>query len=123
MVKPAGTGVVQGNTSMIGSSVVGRLRGATVARLTPDQKVACSNHVGVNDFQCKFITFNACRLQLLALFSKGMHSSTQCAFGNRSSLFQWIHPMTHIRETHTGECFVGKDAGERWFQGNGVGYV
>ena len=23
-------------------------RGATVARLTPDQKVACSNHVGVN---------------------------------------------------------------------------
>ena len=25
-----------------------RLRGATVARLTPDQKVACSNHVGVN---------------------------------------------------------------------------
>ena len=26
-----------------------RLRGATVARLTPDQKVACSNHVGVKD--------------------------------------------------------------------------
>ena len=26
---------------------IGRLRGATVARLTPDQKVACSNHVGV----------------------------------------------------------------------------
>ena len=25
-----------------------RLRGATVARLTPDQKVACSNHVVVN---------------------------------------------------------------------------
>ena len=25
------------------------LRGATVARLTPDQKVACSNHVGVNN--------------------------------------------------------------------------
>ena len=24
------------------------LRGATVARLTPDQKVACSNHVGVS---------------------------------------------------------------------------
>ena len=24
-----------------------RLRGAMVARLTPDQKVACSNHVGV----------------------------------------------------------------------------
>ena len=31
-----------------------RLRGATVARLTPDQKAACSNHVGVN----KFLTFN-----------------------------------------------------------------
>ena len=27
-----------------------RLRGATVARLTPDQKVACSNHVGVMSF-------------------------------------------------------------------------
>ena len=26
------------------------LRGATVARLTPDQKVACSNHVGVSTF-------------------------------------------------------------------------
>ena len=26
------------------------LRGATVARLTPDQKVACSNHVGVTGF-------------------------------------------------------------------------
>ena len=26
------------------------LRGATVARLTPDQKVACSNHVGVKTF-------------------------------------------------------------------------
>ena len=25
------------------------LRGATVARLTPDQKAACSNHVGVNN--------------------------------------------------------------------------
>ena len=29
--------------------LVSRLRGATVARLTPDQKVACSNHVGVKD--------------------------------------------------------------------------
>ena len=29
------------------------LRGATVARLTPDQKVACSNHVGVS---CVFST-------------------------------------------------------------------
>ena len=27
-----------------------RLRGATVARLTPDQKAACSNHVGVTSF-------------------------------------------------------------------------
>ena len=27
-----------------------RLRGAMVARLTPDQKAACSNHVGVNCF-------------------------------------------------------------------------
>ena len=27
-----------------------RARGATVARLTPDQKVACSNHVGLKKF-------------------------------------------------------------------------
>ena len=27
-----------------------RACGATVARLTPDQKVACSNHVGLNFF-------------------------------------------------------------------------
>lgn len=30
-----------------GGTLPWRLRGATVARLTPDQKVACSNHVGV----------------------------------------------------------------------------
>ena len=38
--------------SVIGSNTKPKikcgLRGATVARLTPDQKVACSNHVGVN---------------------------------------------------------------------------
>ena len=32
-------------------------RGATVARLTPDQKVACSNHVGVNFFLFPFFFF------------------------------------------------------------------
>ena len=34
-----------------------RLRGATVARLTPDQKVACSNHVGVRKFLYDKYTF------------------------------------------------------------------
>ena len=34
-----------------------RLLGATVARLTPDQKVACSNHVGVTSFAI-FLHFN-----------------------------------------------------------------
>ncbi|VDN95177.1 unnamed protein product [Brugia pahangi] len=33
-----------------------RLRGATVARLTPDQKVACSNHVGVMPMLCQVLT-------------------------------------------------------------------
>ena len=33
---------------------VQRLLGATVARLTPDQKVACSNHVGVTLFHPLF---------------------------------------------------------------------
>ena len=31
-----------------------RLRGAMVARLTPDQKAACSNHVGVTSFSSFF---------------------------------------------------------------------
>ena len=34
------------NTSLTGSGPCG----ATVARLTPDQKAACSNHVGVTKF-------------------------------------------------------------------------
>ena len=34
------------------------LRGATVARLTPDQKVACSNHVGVNVFLSFFVSLS-----------------------------------------------------------------
>ena len=50
-----------------------RLRGATVARLTPDQKVACSNHVGVNksfifsffEFKYKFIYFSTIYLKYL----------------------------------------------------------
>ena len=36
--------------TQVGACIRCGLRGATVARLTPDQKVACSNHVGVNDF-------------------------------------------------------------------------
>ena len=34
-----------------------RLRGATVARLTPDQKVACSNPVGVTNFLNLFFMY------------------------------------------------------------------
>ena len=57
--------LVQGNVVniCIGSEtglpeVESRPRGATVARLTPDQKVACSNHVGVKRYMlghCLFI--------------------------------------------------------------------
>ena len=35
-----------------------RLRGATVARLTPDQKAACSNHVGVKYTYFENYTFD-----------------------------------------------------------------
>ena len=35
-----------------------RFGGATVARLTPDQKVACSNHVRVNDFFLALFNFD-----------------------------------------------------------------
>ena len=46
------------------------LRGATVARLTPDQKVACSNHVGVNHFLFEQATRMACALfDSIAAFS------------------------------------------------------
>ena len=34
-------------SSNLGRTLELWLRGATVARLTPDQKAACSNHVGV----------------------------------------------------------------------------
>ena len=44
-VKCAKVQLLQNSTHFL----VSRLRGATVARLTPDQKVACSNHVGVKD--------------------------------------------------------------------------
>ena len=41
------------------------LRGATVARLTPDQKVACSNHVGVKTFFCVSFALQNIRLFFL----------------------------------------------------------
>ena len=40
-----------------------RLCGATVARLTPDQKVACSNHVRVTSFY--FMLMNSCYQKLV----------------------------------------------------------
>ena len=43
------------------------LRGATVARLTPDQKAACSNHVGVS----KNLFWKAAFTQLDLNLSKG----------------------------------------------------
>ena len=39
------------------SNVIWWLRGATVARLTPDQKAACSNHVGVKQFLSEQLPF------------------------------------------------------------------
>ncbi len=45
-----------------------RFRGAMVARLTPDQKVACSNHVGISN--CSF----AATTQLQ--FSSSVHKRT-----------------------------------------------
>ena len=43
-------------SSNLGGTLNTWLRGATVARLTPDQKAACSNHVGVNNiFEFSFL--------------------------------------------------------------------
>ena len=41
------------NLSSLSCKNTGGLRGAMVARLTPDQKVACSNHVVVKLYFCK----------------------------------------------------------------------
>ena len=41
-------------TVRISNTVICRLRGAMVARLTPDQKAACSSHVGVRFFSLSF---------------------------------------------------------------------
>ena len=59
----------------LSSYPIRRLRGATVARLTPDQKVACSSHVGVKSiifafskrflFICKFNSKTWCRMEYL----------------------------------------------------------
>ena len=50
-------------------SCVSRLRGATVARLTPDQKVACSNHVGVKWVILRVLRGNSQRLPSVAMGS------------------------------------------------------
>ena len=34
------------------SLIITRFRGAMVARMTPDQEVACSNHVEINSRRC-----------------------------------------------------------------------
>ena len=57
------------------------LRGATVARLTPDQKAACSNHVGV---KLLFSSSNKRR----KLFNK-MHASNE----------DWTHDLWFTRPT------------------------
>ena len=45
-----------------------RLRGATVARLTPDQKVACSNHVGVKSHFYVSLLNTLFKISLLTTF-------------------------------------------------------
>ena len=56
-----------------------RLRGATVARLTPDQKVACSNHVGV-----KGKHFENHLLRQFSLLGTGFVVKTACLERRRS---------------------------------------
>ena len=51
-----------------------RLRGATVARLTPDQKAACSNHVGVKSNIFIFSQFESFLWALDAILKIGFLS-------------------------------------------------
>ena len=44
----------------------GGLRGAMVARLTPDQKAACSNHVGVTAGTFSYLALSPNQLQSLS---------------------------------------------------------
>ena len=55
------------------------LHGATVARLTPDQKVACSNHVGV-----KVKNFGNHLLRQFSLLGTGFVVKTACLERRRS---------------------------------------
>ena len=73
--------LVQGNVVniCIGSEtglpeVESRPRGATVARLTPDQKVACSNHVGVKKRLLFHGLFNNKRSQRRLSNKKSFHA-------------------------------------------------
>ncbi|KZS02304.1 Uncharacterized protein APZ42_000708 [Daphnia magna] len=42
-------------TGIQNRTFVARFRGAMVARLTPDQEVACSNHVEIRGFVLHFV--------------------------------------------------------------------
>ena len=44
----------------------GGLRGAMVARLTPDQKAACSNHVGVTAGTFSYLALSPNQLQSMS---------------------------------------------------------
>ena len=59
-----------------------RLRGATVARLTPDQKAACSNHVGVKNvfaYTCQRTENNLppMRIELMTFGLQDQRSATE----------------------------------------------
>ena len=59
------------------------LLGATVARLTPDQKVACSNHVGVMPFGKVFVR---CNIESLKFEDKVVFSQKEQMYNLNSAL-------------------------------------
>ena len=73
-------------SSNLGGTLNTWLRGATVARLTPDQKAACSNHVGVNNIfgfgemqegaQCKN-SLPPMRIELMTFGLQDQRSATE----------------------------------------------
>ena len=58
-----------------------RLRGATVARLTPDQKAACSNHVGVKYFRKRVYVYVVCN-HFVKDASAGNRTRVNCLEGS-----------------------------------------
>ena len=73
-------------SSNLGGTLNTWLRGATVARLTPDQKAACSNHVGVNNI---FLAWTTLKTQMTKWRVASNEDWTHDLWFTRPTLCHW----------------------------------